>query len=117
MVAEWNKKTDFTDTIRVKIPDECQVGDIIELRTLIKHPMETGNRKNSSGQIIPKNIIKYLKIMYDKQIIFSAEFGSGISENPYISFYMKVDDSPNVLIVWEDDRGTQWSKEILLNII
>lgn len=117
MVAAWNNSPELSERIRVKIPDECHVGDLIEIRTLIKHPMETGNRKNSKGQVVGKNIIKSLTIKFIDRIILNAEFGTGISENPFVSCWMKVTGSGDLSIVWEDDQGKQWSKRIPLNVI
>lgn len=90
---------------RVKLPERIQAGEIIEIKALITHVMETGNRKDAEGKTIPRNIIHTFTAHFDGTLIFMAEFGSGISANPYLSFYLKVPGPGELTVSWKDDDG------------
>ncbi len=90
---------------RVKFPEQAQAGEIIEIKALITHVMETGNRKDAEGRPIPRNIIHTFTAHYDGALVFTAEFGSGISANPYISFFLKVPGPGELMVSWTDDEG------------
>ncbi len=92
---------------RIKLPEKTSVGDVIEVRALINHVMETGNRKDANGQIIPRNIVKTLTVSFGTVTVFKAEFGPGISSNPFVAFYMRVPGPGELVFVWEDDQGVK----------
>jgi sulfur-oxidizing protein SoxZ len=60
--------------IRISAPDTAFEGEVIELKAMIQHPMETGYRRDSKGEIIPTDIIKSFRCTYDGNVIFEAEF-------------------------------------------
>lgn len=97
----------MTNKTRIKLPEKTAVGDVIEIRALINHVMETGNRKDANGQIIPRDIVKSLSVTFGKVTVFKAEFGPGISSNPFVAFYMRVPGPGELVFVWEDDAGLQ----------
>ncbi|MBD3649492.1 MAG: thiosulfate oxidation carrier complex protein SoxZ [Pseudomonadales bacterium] len=92
---------------RVKIPDRVTPGEVMEVRTLISHPMETGYRRDVYGEKIPRHIINRLSCEYGGQIVFEAEFGPGIAANPYLSFFVRAESSGPMKLTWEDDRGNR----------
>ncbi len=96
----------MTTKMRVKLPEKTQVGEVIEIRALINHVMETGNRKDANGQIIPRNIIKSLTVTFASVPVFSAEFGPGISSNPFVAFHMRVPGPGEFVFTWTEDSGT-----------
>lgn len=92
---------------RIRLPDEIRTGEIIEVKALVTHVMETGNRKDSEGRRIPRNIIHTVTAHYDGALVFKAELGSGISANPYLSFTLKVPGPGELKITWLDDEGDE----------
>ncbi len=90
---------------RVKLPDNAKVGDVIEVKTLITHVMETGNRKNKNGNRIPRDIINTFVAKFGDKEVFRAELGPGVSANPYISFQMRVPGPGVFEFAWTDDHG------------
>ena len=90
---------------RIKLPDQVKIGDIIEVKTLITHMMETGNRKDKNGKQIPRDIINTFVAKFGDKQVFRAEFGPGISANPYISFQMRVPGPGVFEFAWTDDHG------------
>ncbi len=91
---------------RIKLPDNAKAGDVIEVKTLITHVMETGNRHDKNGKPIPRDIINTFIAMFDGKEVFRAEFGPGISANPYLSFQMRVPGRGVFEVTWIDDHGT-----------
>ncbi len=91
----------------IKLPEKIAVGDVIEIRVLINHVMETGNRKDASGQIIPRDIVTSLTVTFGKVTVFKAEYGPGISSNPFVAFHLRVPGPGELVFVWEDDAGVQ----------
>jgi sulfur-oxidizing protein SoxZ len=69
--------------------------------------METGQRKNAEGNVIPRNVIHTFTVTFAGQPVFSANLSSGISANPYIAFFMKVPGPGELEFTWIDDKGAK----------
>lgn len=92
---------------RVKLPDKAKVGEVIEVKTLISHPMETGQRKDAEGKTIPRKIINAFSAKYAGTEVFSTEIHPGVSANPYLSFFMKVPGPGEFEFTWVEDGGAK----------
>ncbi len=92
-------------TTRIKLPDSIKSGDLIEVKALIQHVMETGNRKDPEGKPIPRSIIHTFKVTFEGQPVFGADWGSGISANPFVAFHFKVPGPGTLEFTWIDDAG------------
>lgn len=90
---------------RIKLPDNAKIGDVIEVKTLITHVMETGYRHDKTGKLIPRDIITAFVAKYEGQDVFRAEFGTGISANPFVSFQMRVPGPGTFEFSWTDEHG------------
>jgi sulfur-oxidizing protein SoxZ len=102
---------------RIKVPETAKTGEIIEVKTLITHVMETGNRKTPEGQPIPRNIIHTFVAKYADKEVFRADLGSGISANPFISFQLKVPGPGTFSFAWTDDDGVVTVETLPLNVV
>jgi len=92
---------------RVKVPKKASIGDIITIKTLISHKMESGRRKNKkTGELIPRKIINAFKADFNGATVFEATLEPAISANPYIQFTTKVMESGEFHFVWTDDDGS-----------
>ncbi len=101
---------------RIKVPESAQVGEIIEVKTLISHVMETGQRKDKDGNVIPRNIIHTFIAAYGGKEVFKADLSSGISANPYIAFTMKVPGPGEFEFTWLDDDGGKVVEKVPLKV-
>lgn len=101
---------------RIKLPDTIRTGAVIEVKTLATHIMETGNRKDAAGKVIPRDIIHTFTASFEGQEVFSATLGSGIAANPYIAFFMRVPGPGTLTLVWLDDEGTTTVEKVPLNV-
>ena len=102
---------------RIKIPDSAKPGDIIEVKTLITHVMETGNRKDKDGKQIPRDILNLFVAKFGDTEVFRAEMGPGISANPFISFQMRVPGPGTFEFAWTDDDGVKSVETTTLNVV
>ena len=101
---------------RIKLPETVKTGDVIEVKTLVTHVMETGNRKDKDGKPIPRDILNLFIAKFGDQEVFRAELGPGISANPYISFQMRVPGPGTFEFSWTDDNGVKTVELTPLNV-
>jgi sulfur-oxidizing protein SoxZ len=86
------------------------------VKTLITHVMETGNRHDKNGKPIPRDIINSFVAKFGDMQVFRAEFGPGISANPYLSFQMRVTGPGVFEFAWTDDHGVVTVASAPLNL-
>ena len=96
---------------RLRVPSEAKKGDIIQIKTLMSHPMETGFRKDETGKPIPREIINSFVCTFNGHEVFRADLEPAISANPYFEFTVKVEDSGTFAFAWVDDNGTVTTAE------
>lgn len=101
---------------RIKLPDTIKAGEVIEVKTVITHVMETGNRHDKNGQRIPRDIINTFIAKFEGREVFRAEFGPGISANPYLAFEMRVPGPGTMEITWIDDHGASITATAPVNV-
>lgn len=101
---------------RVKVPRSAAAGEIITVKTLISHPMESGQRKDSSGNPIPRQIINKFSVTFNGQPVFATDLEPAVSANPYFEFQMKVPEAGTIRFEWVDDDGTVYSEEKAIEI-
>jgi sulfur-oxidizing protein SoxZ len=90
---------------RLRLPDTARRGEIVEIRLLVQHPMESGFRRDMQGRIIPMNVVNQVVARYEGREIFRAELGSGVAANPYLSFFTTAGASGEIEVSWVDDAG------------
>jgi len=102
---------------RVKVPKEVSIDEIIEIKTLIRHPMHSGRMKDNNGQIIPRQIINSFSAKFNGKEVFQMDLEPSISTNPYIVFQFKVKESGKFDFEWLDDNGEIYSisKEMVVS--
>ena len=102
---------------RIKIPSSAKVGDVIEIKTLITHKMETGLRKDQrTGKTIPRDIITSFVAKFDGEEVFRTEMHAAVSANPYIAFFMTVPGAGEFEFIWTDEKGKTWSVKEALSV-
>ena len=97
---------------RVKVPKKAEVGEVITIKTLISHPMESGQRKDKkTGELIPRKIINKFVATFEGEEIVSVDVDPAVSANPYFQFDMKVPGEGTVRFEWTDDDGSVYDIE------
>lgn len=101
---------------RIQVPPTIRKGEPFEVKVLVQHPMETGYRRDLNGQSIPANIVDKMVARIGDRQVFSAELGTGIAANPYVSFYCTAQASGELVVEWSDDRGERGRVTAALNV-
>jgi sulfur-oxidizing protein SoxZ len=95
---------------RVKVPKSAAKGEIIEIKSLISHKMETGQRKDKkTGELIPRKIINKYVVTFNGKEFFSADWAPAIAANPYMAFTMRASESGTMEFTWIDDDGKKYT--------
>ena len=89
----------------INVPKKVKRGEIIEIRTLISHSMETGYRRTAAGETAPRNIITNFICRFNGREIFRADLFPAIAANPYLSFFTSATESGKFDFEWIGDNG------------
>ena len=93
---------------RVRIPQTASPDEVIRIRTLMTHPMETGNRPGPDGAMLPRNVIERFTCHFEDELVFELEVAGGMAANPFIEFQARVPHSGSFRFVWTEDTGETW---------
>jgi sulfur-oxidizing protein SoxZ len=101
---------------RIKLPATAAKGDIIEIKTLVDHPMESGQRKDAAGQPVPRRILNKLTCTFNGRPVMEAKLHPAIAANPYMAFFARVDESGTFEFVWSDDDGSALTEKAEIKV-
>ena len=101
---------------RVKVPKKAAAGEAITIKTLISHKMESGQRKDSDGNTIPRSIINRFVCDFNGQNVIDVTIEPAVSTNPYFEFEAMVPEAGEFTFTWYDDDGSVYetSKKIAI---
>jgi sulfur-oxidizing protein SoxZ len=102
---------------RVKLPDSARIGEVIEVKTLIAHVMESGNRKDGDGKTIPRLLLHTFEARFAGKEVFRANLHTGTSANPFISFFMRVPGPGDFEFAWIEDGGARITDRQTLKVV
>ena len=91
---------------RVKVPNSASAGEVITIKTLISHQMESGQRKDGDGNVIPRSIINRFVVDFNGENVIDVTLEPAISTNPYFEFEATVPESGEFKFTWYDDDGS-----------
>ena len=89
----------------INVPPRARRGDVIEIKTLMSHIMETGYRRTAAGDLVPRDIITSFACRYNGVEIFRADLFPAIAANPFITFFTRATDSGKFEFEWIGDQG------------
>ena len=101
---------------RLRVPKTAKRGELVEIRTMIEHPMESGFRYNNVGETIPRHIATEFVCQYNGREVFRATLHPAVSTNPYFLFYLIAEESGELAFSWADDRGGVASETVKLTV-
>ena len=103
---------------KLKYNEIVTQGDLVKVKTLAEHEMESGVRRDEkTGVIYPRLIIYKVTARYNGKVVFKANWFSGVSANPYLAFYFRADKSGLIEIEWEDDYSKSTYKRGYLKVL
>jgi sulfur-oxidizing protein SoxZ len=89
----------------INVPARARRGEVVEIKTLVSHPMESGHRRTQDGARIPRDIIRLFVCTYNGTEIFRAELHPAIAANPFIAFTTVATESGTLRFHWTGDNG------------
>lgn len=94
---------------RVKVPQTAKKGEIIIIKTMVRHVMESGHRTDrATGKKVPRMIINRFSVTFNGKPVFSAVIEPAVSANPYLQFTAKIEESGIFEFLWVDDDGVEY---------
>jgi sulfur-oxidizing protein SoxZ len=100
----------------ITAPTTAQRGEVIEVRTLIAHVMETGFRPDANGNTKPRDLITHFSCRYNGEPVFSAELYPAVAANPYIVFTTVATESGTLSFEWTGDNGFRQTDSVKLTV-
>jgi len=100
----------------IHVPATARKGEVVEVRALIAHAMETGYRAGADGRILPRDIIRRFSCRYDGELVFSADLYPAVSANPYFAFFLTADGSGSLTFTWEGDNGFAQTETVTITV-
>ena len=100
----------------ITMPASAKRGEVIEVRTLIAHPMESGYRTGADGQVLPRDILRRFECRHDGELVFAADLAPAIAANPYIAFSLRATSSGTLSFTWKGDKGFSQTEERRLDV-
>ena len=101
---------------RVKVPSSASAGEAITIKTLISHPMESGQRKDGDGNTIPRSIINRFTCDFNGENVIDVKMEPAISTNPYFEFEATVPEGGEFVFTWYDDDGSVYNENKAVSV-
>ena len=98
----------MSDPMRIRSTEK---DGIVDVKILMKHDMESGQRKDASGKLIPAWFINMLNVKAQGKDVFNAEFGPGVSKDPFLNFKYKGSKGDKLVVNWIDTKGDKRTDE------
>ena len=100
----------------ISIPTKAKRGDVLEIKTLVQHPMETGYRRDSTGGAIPRDILNRFVCTYNGEEVFRADLFPAIAANPFIAFTTLATESGTITFSWTTDGGETQTESVAITV-
>lgn len=94
----------------LNVPASARIGEVIEIRATVQHPMETGFRAGSDGQVLARNLVRRVEGRFDGEWVFAADLHPAVAANPYLAFPLRVTASGTLTVIWAGDLGFSHSE-------
>ncbi|WP_237217429.1 thiosulfate oxidation carrier complex protein SoxZ [Falsiroseomonas oryziterrae] len=91
-------------TPRVRVPRSARPGEVVEIRTLIEHPMETGLRQEG-GRTVPRDMLTRMVVRVNGEVALQAELRNGSAANPFHVFFLRIERASELEFSFTDERG------------
>ncbi len=100
----------------LRLPASARAGEVVEVRLLLQHPMETGFRPGADGRTVPRNIVRRVEARFEGEPVFAAELFPAIAANPYLAFPLRATTSGTLVVTIEGDNGLAQRETAVLTV-
>ena len=102
--------------VRLRVPPTARKGEIVEIKTLVSHDMESGQRRDDAGKLIARKIINKFVCTFEGEEVLSADWAAAIAANPYFAFHVRASRSGTFEFAWTDDDGTVTRQQAMIAV-
>lgn len=102
--------------VLVNVPKQVQRNEPFDVKVLISHPMESGQRRDQLGQAVPRDIINHFVCTLDGETVLDAEFFPAIAANPFLSFSVVAENSGTLALTFTDDHGVTQTELVAITV-
>lgn len=100
----------------ITLPERVTRGQSFTVRTLLQHPMESGFRVGADGRVLPRDIVRRFRCLYDGELVVEVELFPAVAANPFFEFSVRAVDSGTLLFEWEGDQGFRHREQRALSV-
>ena len=101
---------------RLRVPTSAKNGELVEIKTFFTHLMESGLRYDTDGKIVPRLIVNSLAVTYNDKPVLNARLEPAVAANPYMAFFLKVEEAGTLKFTWTDDNKQSWTAESKIDV-
>jgi sulfur-oxidizing protein SoxZ len=103
----------MSDPMRIRAQAQ---GDKTTVRVLVSHEMESGQRRDSAGKVVPAWFIQSISAVHDGKTVMSAQWGPAVSKNPFLQFSFKGGKAGDkIAVTWIDSKGDKRTDEAVIS--
>ena len=102
--------------VLINVPKAVRRGEAFEVKVLISHPMESGQRRDTMGAAIPRDIINHFVCMLDGEVVLDADFFPAIAANPFLAFSVVAEKSGILSLTFVDDLGATQTETVAVTV-
>ena len=100
----------------LRLPATARPGEVVEVRLLMQHPMETGFRPDAGGRTVPRNILRRIEARFEGDLVFAADLFPAITANPYLAFSWRATKSGTLTVSIEGDHGVAQRETAVITV-
>ncbi len=101
----------------VNLPRNMARGQVVEVKATVAHPMETGHRRGSDGDMLARNIVRRLEARLNGELVFAADLFSAVSANPFVSFHLRATVAGTLVLTWRGDAGFEHRESLPFDVV
>jgi sulfur-oxidizing protein SoxZ len=102
--------------VLINVPKQLHRGEPFEVKALISHPMESGQRRDQLGQAIPRDIINHFVCALDGETVVDMDLFPAIAANPFLSFSVVAEKSGSLALTFTDDHGVTQTETVAIEV-
>ena len=106
----------MTVRVLINVPKLIRANQPFDVKVLISHPMESGQRRDQMGQAIPRDIINHFICTLDGETVLDADFFPAIAANPFLSFSVVAEKSGTLAMTFTDDHGVTQTELVAITV-
>lgn len=87
------------------VPKQAARGEVIEVRAIVQHPMESGFRVDAMGRTLQRDIVRRIEARFNGALVFAADLHPALAANPYVAFHLRMEQAGELEVSWRGDKG------------